>query len=176
MGHWSHLQHKVASTQEVAQRIADWQNAGDRVVFTNGVFDLLHLGHIDYLSKAADLGQRLVIGLNADESVRTLAKGPARPIKNDANRSHILAALTFVDAVVMFNEPTPLALIESLRPDVLVKGGDYNPFETDSTSKTYIVGSDLVRNWGGDVVVIPFLPGHSTSTLEQKILDAHTST
>ena len=176
MGHWSQLQHKVASAEEVAQRVAKWQHAGERVVFTNGVFDLLHLGHIDYLSKAADLGQRLVIGLNADESVRTLAKGPARPIKNDSNRAHILAALACVDAVVLFNASTPLALIESLQPDVLVKGGDYDPFESDSTSKTYIVGSDIVRNWGGDVVVIPFLPGHSTSALEQKILDAHSST
>ena len=124
------------------------------VVFTNGVFDLLHPGHVDVLFAARALGDHLVVGVNSDASVRRL-KGPERPIRSEAERALVLAALECVDTVVVFDEDTPLALIEALLPDVLVKGGDY-------TVDT-IVGSSVVRDRGGRVVVIPLTPGHSTT-------------
>lgn len=130
-----------------------------RVVFTNGVFDLLHPGHVDVLLGARRRGEALVVGVNSDESVRRL-KGPERPIRSAPERCYVLAALEAVDAVVVFDEDTPRELINALRPDVLVKGGDY----TEST----IVGAREVRERGGEVVVIPLTPGHSTtSTIER---------
>ena len=130
-----------------------------RVVFTNGVFDLLHTGHVDVLLAARRRGDALVVGVNGDDSVRRL-KGPTRPVRDEASRCYVLAALAMVDAVVVFEQDTPLELIRVIRPDVLVKGGDY----TEAT----IVGANDVRSWGGDVVVVPITPGHSTtSTIEQ---------
>tara|TARA_Y100000768_G_scaffold189369_1_gene141859 strand:+ start:124 stop:648 length:525 start_codon:yes stop_codon:yes gene_type:complete len=170
MSHYQTLKDKIISLAAAEQRVSFWKAAGEKVVFTNGVFDLLHLGHIDYLAKTADLGTKLIIGLNDDESVRTLSKGPARPIKDEQTRAHILAALSFVDAVVLFGDHTPFHLIETLLPDVLVKGGDYNPDETNPEAKGFIVGSDLVKAAGGEVCVIPFVPGHSTTSLEEKII------
>jgi D-beta-D-heptose 7-phosphate kinase/D-beta-D-heptose 1-phosphate adenosyltransferase len=155
------------------QSVSKWKEDYQKVVFTNGVFDLLHMGHITYLSDAAALGNKLIIGLNADESVKTLAKGPARPIKDEKSRAFILAALEFVDAVVIFNDHTPAQLIDTLVPNVLVKGGDYNPEETNPQSKKYIVGREIVLANGGEVKVIDFLPGHSTTALEQKIITAN---
>ena len=131
-----------------------------RVVFTNGVFDLLHPGHVDVLVAARELGDRLVVGVNSDASVRRL-KGPERPIRSEAERAIVLAALECVDAVVVFDEDTPLELIEALLPDVLVKGGDY-------TVDT-IVGSAIVRERGGSVVVIPLTPGHSTTRTVERL-------
>lgn len=127
-----------------------------RVVFTNGVFDLLHPGHVDVLYAARMLGDALVVGLNSDASVRRL-KGPERPIRSEAERAYVLAALEMVDCVVLFEDDTPLALVKALRPDVLVKGGDY----TEAT----IVGAPEVRSWGGDVRVIPLTPGQSTTNI-----------
>jgi D-beta-D-heptose 7-phosphate kinase/D-beta-D-heptose 1-phosphate adenosyltransferase len=131
------------------------QQAG-RVVFTNGVFDLLHPGHVDVLLAARRAGDRLAVGVNSDASVRRL-KGPERPVRSEAERAYVLAALEMVDCVVVFEEDTPLELIRHLRPDVLVKGGDY----TEST----IVGAPDVRAWGGDVRVIPLTPGQSTTNI-----------
>lgn len=131
-----------------------------KIVFTNGCFDLLHLGHIDYLTKAADLGDVLIVGVNSDASVSRL-KGNHRPINNEEQRSMILASLHFVDAVTIFPEDTPLDLISVVRPDVLVKGGDYKPQD--------IVGAGLVKSTGGRIVTIDFLPGFSTSAIEEKI-------
>ena len=129
------------------------------VVFTNGVFDLLHTGHVDLLFAARALGEVLIVGMNSDDSVRRL-KGPARPVRSASDRAHVLAALSAVDAVVIFDEDTPLELIRTLVPDVLVKGGDYR--------EATIVGADEVRSRGGRVVVVPLTPGHSTtSTLSQ---------
>jgi rfaE bifunctional protein nucleotidyltransferase chain/domain len=143
-------------------RAREWRTdrTGDgRVVFTNGVFDLLHTGHLDVLLAARRAGEYLVVGVNSDESVRRL-KGDSRPVRDEAARCYVLAALTMVDAVVIFGEDTPLELIRALRPDVLVKGGDY----TEST----IAGADDVRAWGGEIVVVPLTPGHSTtSTIER---------
>ena len=131
-----------------------------RVVFTNGVFDLLHPGHVDVLLGARSLGDALVVGLNSDASVRRL-KGPERPIRTEAERAYVLAALEMVDCVVLFEDDTPLELVNALRPDVLVKGGDY----TEAT----IVGAPEVRSWGGDVRVIPLTPGQSTTNIVQKL-------
>lgn len=138
-----------------------WQFQGKRIVFTNGCFDILHLGHIDYLSKAKDLGDQLVIGLNTDLSVSKL-KGKNRPIQDEVSRAFILASLSFVDAVVYFGEDTPYNLIKTTQPDILVKGADYKPED--------IVGYDIVKNKGGEVITIDFLPGYSTSAIESKIL------
>jgi len=129
--------------------------------FTNGCFDLLHPGHVQYLADARALGDFLVIGLNSDASVARL-KGPGRPLQDQAARAALLLALRSVDAVVLFEEDTPLELITRLRPDVMVKGGDYTP-ET-------VVGRDVVEAAGGRLVLIPFLPGHSTTRIEQRIL------
>ncbi|HNW54500.1 MAG TPA: D-glycero-beta-D-manno-heptose 1-phosphate adenylyltransferase [Bacteroidales bacterium] len=137
-----------------------WQFQGKKIVFTNGCFDILHLGHIDYLSKAKDLGDLLVIGLNTDASVGRL-KGENRPIQDEVSRAMVLASLGFVDAVVFFGEDTPYNLIKTTQPDILVKGADYKPED--------IVGYDIVTKKGGEVVTISFLPGYSTSAIESKI-------
>ena len=130
------------------------------VVFTNGVFDVLHRGHVDLLTAARSRGDRLVVGINSDASVRRL-KGPTRPLNPAADRAYVLSALSAVDAVVVFDGDTPLELIRALRPDVLVKGGDY----TEAT----IVGAPDVRARGGDVVVVPLTPGHSTTGIVERI-------
>ncbi len=164
------INRKIIPLEALAQQCDNWKKAGERLVFTNGVFDLIHKGHITYLAQAAELGSKFIIGLNSDASVRTLNKGAARPIKDQDQRAFILAALSFVDAVVLFGDPTPYNLIHTITPNTLVKGGDYNPQETDPKSKSYIVGSDWVREHKGEVKVIPFLPGYSTTTLEEKII------
>ncbi|HNP49047.1 MAG TPA: D-glycero-beta-D-manno-heptose 1-phosphate adenylyltransferase [Bacteroidia bacterium] len=131
-----------------------------KIVFTNGCFDILHLGHIDYLSKAADLGDVLIVGVNTDASTSRL-KGKHRPINSQDQRSMLLASLHFVDGVVLFDEDTPQELIKAVRPSILVKGSDYSP-ET-------IVGADFVKSYGGKVQTIDFLPGFSTSSIEERI-------
>jgi len=142
------------------ERAAVWRTSvRGRLVFTNGVFDLLHPGHVDVLLGARRRGESLLVGVNSDDSVRRL-KGPERPVRNAAERCYVLAALEAVDAVVVFEEDTPLELISALEPDILVKGGDY--------SESTIVGASQVRARGGEVVVIPLTPGHSTtSTIER---------
>ena len=136
------------------------QHPERKVVFTNGCFDLVHQGHIDYLSKARDLGDVLVVGLNTDASVRRL-KGPRRPINDEYSRALLLASMLFVDYVVLFGEDTPYELIKTLQPDILVKGSDYKPED--------IVGYDIVMAKGGRVETLDFLPGFSTTAIEQKI-------
>ena len=131
-----------------------------RVVFTNGVFDLLHPGHVDVLVGARVRGDSLVVGLNSDASVRRL-KGPDRPVRSESERAYVLAALETVDAVTLFDQDTPLELVEALRPDVIVKGGDYTP--------DTVVGADVVRARGGEVVIIPLTPGHSTTSTIQRL-------
>lgn len=138
-----------------------WRVKGDRIVFTNGVFDLLHKGHVTYLEEAAALGDRLVIGLNSDASVKRLNKGDDRPVNDQDSRATVLSALRCVDAVVIFDEDTPLDLITAIRPEVLVKGGDW------STDK--IVGADIVRAAGGSVHSLPLVEGFSTTALLTKI-------
>lgn len=161
---------KICSLVQLQKQVASWKQQDEKVVFTNGVFDLLHQGHIAYLEEAAALGTKLVIGVNADASVKTLSKGPARPIKDENSRAIILAAMQFVDAIIIFSERTPKKLIADIQPDVLVKGGDYDPEETDENSKKYMVGRDTVLGISGSVNVISFLEGFSTTALEKKII------
>ena len=153
----------AASPRDPAGKVRDWPTAKawrgtqpGRVVFTNGVFDLLHPGHVDVLLGARRQGDSLIVAINSDDSVRRL-KGPTRPVRSQAERAYVLAALEMVDCVVPFEQDTPLELIEHLRPDVLVKGGDYRE-ET-------IVGASQVRAWGGSVVVIPLTLGQSTTNI-----------
>ena len=157
------------SLADVQQQVETWSSEGLNVVFTNGVFDVLHVGHIAVLEAAAAEGDRLVVGVNNDDSVRRLGKGPDRPIHEESNRARVLAALRSVDAVVLFEDDTPLVLVNSLQPDVLVKGGDYDAACTDETDPRYMVGSAEVREWGGCVVAVPLVPGESTTATLQRI-------
>jgi len=156
-------------TNELQRLCQSWKDQGDRVAFTNGVFDILHLGHVTYLEAARGLADRLVVGLNSDTSVRRLGKGPERPINPEFARAKVLGALRCVDAVIIFNEDTPLRVIASCLPDVLVKGGDYDPNDTDPKSRQYIVGSDVVRARGGLVASIPLVDGFSTTAIVSKM-------
>ena len=158
-----------ADAFDAAAKVLDWSAARTwrerqrgRVVFTNGVFDLLHPGHVDVLTASRRAGDALVVGLNADASVRRL-KGPGRPVRDELERAYVLAALAVVDAVVVFEQDTPLELIRLLQPDVLVKGGDY----TEAT----IVGAPDVRARGGQVLVVPLTPGHSTTSTIARLRD-----
>lgn len=161
MKHKSYIESKICQDRnELLQRLELWNREHAKIVFTNGCFDLLHRGHVDYLSKAADLGDKLIVALNTDQSVSRL-KGPNRPIQDEQSRLFIMASLTFVDAVILFDEETPYELIRLVQPDVLVKGSDYKPED--------IVGYDIVTGKGGEVKTIDFLPGYSTSLIEKKI-------
>jgi rfaE bifunctional protein nucleotidyltransferase chain/domain len=160
MSQWNKLQAKVYTTDTLQSQIAEWRKDNQKIVFTNGCFDLLHLGHVDYLAKARDLGDKLIIGLNTDASVSRI-KGPSRPIKDQNSRATILAAMEFVDAVIFFDEETPIDLITWVKPDVLVKGGDY--------TLEGIVGHEIVLEKGGEVKTIPFVEGYSSSKLIEKI-------
>ncbi|MCU0418944.1 MAG: D-glycero-beta-D-manno-heptose 1-phosphate adenylyltransferase [Cyclobacteriaceae bacterium] len=151
---------KIKPWPEAKALVKKWQAEGQNVVFTNGCFDLLHLGHVDYLEKARHLGDKLVLGLNTDDSVSRF-KGPQRPIQDQASRARVLAALAFVDLVVLFDEDTPLHLISELVPNTLVKGSDY--------LAENIVGADVVKRAGGHVKTIDFVPGYSTTRLVEKI-------
>ena len=150
-------------------QLDQWKKDGKKIVFTNGVFDILHVGHVTYLQQAKSLGDVLIVGLNDDDSVRKLNKGPERPINDEQSRKKVLEALRAVDGVVIFKEETPLELIQHIQPDVLVKGGDYDPDQTDSAHKQYMVGSKEVRSWGGSVQVIDFVPGFSTTSVVNKL-------
>ncbi|HEV2647300.1 MAG TPA: bifunctional D-glycero-beta-D-manno-heptose-7-phosphate kinase/D-glycero-beta-D-manno-heptose 1-phosphate adenylyltransferase HldE [Acidobacteriaceae bacterium] len=154
-----HAEDKVVTREELTQRAALWKANGERVVFTNGCFDLLHIGHITVLEQARRFGDRLIVAINSDTSVSRL-KGPTRPIVRETERARVLAALGAVDAVVVFGEATPLDLIVAARPDVIVKGGDYVP-ET-------VVGADEVKSWGGQVKIVPTVEGFSTTALIAK--------
>jgi D-glycero-beta-D-manno-heptose 1-phosphate adenylyltransferase len=159
--HLEILKKKLCSLTEVKIICDQLRKEKKIIVFTNGCFDLLHLGHIDYLSKAADLGDILIIGLNSDKSVQKL-KGSGRPVQDQKSRQIQLAAFVFVDAVVLFDDETPYDLINEIKPDILVKGGDYKADE--------VVGADIVKQNGGKVVILPFVEGYSTSAIEKKII------
>jgi rfaE bifunctional protein nucleotidyltransferase chain/domain len=152
---------KIVSREEAAQRVAALPRP---VVFTNGVFDVLHRGHATYLARARALGASLVVALNTDASARRLGKGPDRPLNNEEDRAVLMAALESVSLVTWFDEDTPLALITELRPDILVKGGDY---DMDKLAETAVV-----RRYGGQALAIPFVDGYSTSALVRKIRQA----
>jgi len=161
----AHPDGKLLSREELAARAAAWRTAGKRIVFSNGCFDLLHAGHLALLGHAAKLGDILVLAINSDASVRRL-KGPERPLVPQAERAALLAALTFVDAVTIFDEDTPLAVLQAVRPDVLVKGGDYRLSE--------VVGRELVEAAGGRVELVPLTPEKSTTSLVERIRGSRT--
>ncbi|UCF31045.1 MAG: D-glycero-beta-D-manno-heptose 1-phosphate adenylyltransferase [bacterium] len=156
------IEPKTYTLPAIAEAAGEWRQAGLQIVFTNGCFDIIHPGHTRYLREARQLGDVLVVGLNADESVRQL-KGPGRPVMNEGERGEVLLSLRWVDAVVIFSDPTPLALIEAVVPHFLVKGGDW-PVES-------IVGADFVRRHGGEVVSLPFHTGLSTTELIHRITE-----
>ncbi|MCW3788622.1 D-glycero-beta-D-manno-heptose 1-phosphate adenylyltransferase [Plebeiibacterium sediminum] len=151
---------KIVSAEKAKEIVSAWQSQGEKVVFTNGCFDLVHRGHVEYLAKAAEKGSKLVLGLNTDSSVQRL-KGPSRPIVDEDSRAVLLAALGFIDVVVLFDEDTPYELIKTVQPDVLVKGADYKPED--------IVGYDVVTGRGGSVETITFVEGFSTTNIIEKI-------
>jgi len=155
------IQSKIYKLNDLLRAIAVWKFKDNKIVFTNGCFDILHKGHVTYLSEAADLGDILIVGLNSDESVKKLHKGPGRPIQDQDSRALILASLHHVNAVILFDEDTPAELIKMVKPDVLVKGGDWKPEQ--------IAGYDIVKANGGEVVSIKFVDGYSTTAIEQKI-------
>lgn len=163
MGHLETIRKKITAWDEAGQKVAEWQRRGESIVFTNGCFDIVHRGHVEYLAKASDLGQRFVIGLNTDASVSRL-KGPSRPLVDEESRAILLAALQFVHMVVYFDEDTPYELIKKLQPDVLVKGADYRAED--------IVGYDVVTGRGGRVETISFVEGFSTTLLVQKLKES----
>lgn len=157
------IQQKIFDSHSLQKQIALWRFHEKKIVFTNGCFDLLHLGHIDYLAKAASMGDVLIVGLNTDASVSKI-KGPARPISNEHSRLMVMASLFFVNAVILFDEPTPYELIKMVQPDILAKGGDYKVEE--------IVGYDIVKANGGQVVTIDLVEGYSTTLIEKKIINS----
>jgi rfaE bifunctional protein nucleotidyltransferase chain/domain len=150
------IENKILKIQELTATVLDWKKNNNSVVFTNGCFDILHYGHVNYLSRAKDLGSKLIIGLNSDKSVKRL-KGSDRPVNKQHDRAIVLASLLFVDAIVIFEEDTPEKIIKMIFPDILVKGGDY--------SFGNIVGADFVTANGGLVEIIPFVEGYSTTNL-----------
>ena len=160
MTNFQNIKSKIYSLTDLVEKLKMWRKSGEKIVFTNGCFDLVHRGHVEMLANTADLGDRLVIGLNTDISIKNL-KGENRPVVDEYSRSILLASLQFTDAIVLFSENTPQKIIETIIPDVLAKGGDYNLEE--------IVGYDVVTQNGGDVIRVPFIDGYSTSNLIHKI-------
>jgi D-beta-D-heptose 7-phosphate kinase/D-beta-D-heptose 1-phosphate adenosyltransferase len=154
------IQDKIVNSETLARVVAGWKVKGEKIIFTNGVFDILHQGHIKLLLEAAELGAKVVLGLNADASVKRL-KGESRPINDEQSRALIMASQSFIDAVCLFEEDTPLELIQAIKPDIIVKGGDYTP-ET-------VVGNDFVKAYGGSVIIIPTVEGFSTTNIIQKM-------
>ena len=163
MSFHNQLKEKIVSQDQALKELKTWREKNKKIVFTNGCFDIIHPGHIDYLSQARDLGDILVVGLNTDQSVKRLNKGSNRPINDERTRAYVLAGLASVDLIVFFDEQTPYNLIKLLQPNVLVKGKDY---EVEK-----IIGFDILKENGGQVITIPFLDGYSTSSLIKKIIE-----
>lgn len=164
MSHHQLIQSKIHSLETLIPLVEDLKNQHKSIVFTNGCFDILHKGHVDYLAKAADKGDCLIVGVNTDFSVKRLGKSPSRPIQDEDSRAYLIASLESVSFVVLFNEETPIQLITSILPHVLVKGADYKPES--------IVGYKEVVENGGRVETIPFIDGYSTTAIENKIKNA----
>ena len=154
------LKDKIISSGLILNKVKAWKKNNQKIVFTNGCFDIIHLGHIELLAKAGDLGDKLIIGINSDSSIKSL-KGEERPVFDEKSRSMIIAALNFVDAVVVFEELTPLEIIKKIHPEIIVKGGDYN--EDD------VVGKDFISNYDGSVIILPLTKGFSSTSILNKI-------
>ena len=164
------LTHKILDdVSDAAQMAKKHQKEGKKIVFTNGCFDILHRGHVEYLAKAADCGDILIVGVNTDASVKAQGKGEERPINKQSDRLTILASLFFVDYLVLFDDDTPIKLIKDIKPDALVKGADYDPNQTDPSSKSYIVGRETVIENGGEVIAIDLVEGYSTTNIVNKL-------
>ncbi len=161
MDHLSFIQSKIVlDRSDLESTLAIWRFKNQKIVFTNGCFDIIHRGHVEYLAKAASLGNQLVIGLNSDASVKRL-KGPSRPVQDENSRAMVLASFSFVSKVVLFDEDTPYDLIKLVLPDILVKGGDYKPEK--------VVGYDIVIANGGEVITLDLVNGHSTTSILTKL-------
>ena len=154
------IKSKIYTLSELIEQSKIWRSKGDKIIFTNGCFDLVHRGHVEVLANTADLGDRLIIGLNSDTSIYKL-KGEKRPIIDENSRAILLASLQFIDAIVLFSEATPYKLIEAILPDILAKGGDYKVEE--------VTGHELVLRNGGEVILVPFIHGFSTTNIINKI-------
>ena len=159
MNNLDFIKSKILTGTDIGRMLAYWKFKNYRIVFTNGCFDIMHMGHVDYLARAADLGEVFVVGLNTDNSVRYI-KGPDRPLQDEASRSLLLASLSFVRAVILFDQDTPVELITRVKPDILVKGNDYKPEE--------IVGADIVTSQGGKVMTLDIVKGYSTTNIVKK--------
>lgn len=161
MNNLEKINSKIFTIDSIQALLHIWRFKNQKIVFSNGCFDILHKGHIEYLAKAADLGERLVIGLNTDASVQRI-KGESRPLQDEESRLTLLAAIKFVDAVILFNEPTPYELIKAIQPDFLVKGKDYKIED--------VVGYDIVTQKGGSVITIELTPGYSTTSIIKRVI------
>ena len=168
MSRLAFIEAKVITVQQAAFMAEMHRLKNQRIVFTNGCFDLLHLGHITYLAQAASLGDKLFVAVNDDTSVRALEKGVNRPINPEVARAMVLASLGMVDHVIVFSENTPLNTILAIKPDLIVKGGDYDANLTDPSNKRYIVGKNEAKAWGGQAQTIPLVDGYSTTGLLAK--------
>jgi len=162
------IQSKLVDSHQAARLAEMYRLNKQKIVFTNGCFDLLHLGHVTYLAKAAGLGNKLFVALNDDDSVRSLGKGSNRPVNPEIARLLVLASLGFVDHVLLFHESTPIVPILAIQPHMIVKGGDYDPEITDTNHPRYIVGKGEAESWGGQVTTIPLVEGYSTTLLLSK--------
>ncbi|QQS49786.1 MAG: D-glycero-beta-D-manno-heptose 1-phosphate adenylyltransferase [Bacteroidota bacterium] len=160
MDFFSLIENKILSIETLSATLNTWRQKGYKIVFTNGCFDILHRGHVEYLAKAASFGDKMVVGLNSDRSVRSI-KGPERPVQDEGTRSLVMASLQCVSAVVLFEEDTPYELIKRVQPDYLVKGADYRPED--------IVGYDILKARGGEVKTIELVAGHSTTNIINKL-------
>ena len=158
----------IGTLEQISIEVNKSKALGKKIVFTNGVFDILHRGHVDYLKKASSFGDILIIGVNSDSSVKRL-KGDGRPLNTEMDRAFILSELRCVNHVIIFEDDTPIELIKSVKPDVLIKGGDYDPNVTDSLNSKYIVGSDIVLNNRGVVKTVELTPDRSTTKTINKI-------
>tara|TARA_B100000768_G_C11036920_1_gene272541 strand:+ start:128 stop:619 length:492 start_codon:yes stop_codon:yes gene_type:complete len=160
MSHLKDINRKIYNLDILTTQVEQWKKSGNKIVFTNGCFDIIHKGHIEVLANTADLGNKLIIGLNSDQSIQKI-KGEGRPIIDEQSRAILLSALSFVDAIILFSEETPLKLISSLLPDVLAKGGDYEIKN--------IVGNEIVQQNGGKVKLVPLIVGYSSTSIIKKI-------
>ena len=160
MSYLKKINNKILATKKLTKKVDTWKKSGEKIVFTNGCFDIIHRGHIEVLARTADLGDKLIIGLNSDISIQKL-KGEGRPIIQEDSRAILLAALDFVDAIILFSEETPINLIKVLKPNILAKGGDY---EINT-----IVGHEIIQENGGEVIVVPFIDGFSSTNIINKI-------
>ena len=169
MTKWEQIKHKLVTQDEAKAIISSWKDHDEKVVFTNGCFDILHRGHVTYLAKAASHGNYLVVGVNSDNSVKKQNKGPHRPVNDEESRALLIASLEVVNLVVIFENETPKELIELIEPSILAKGADYDANETDENSPKYIVGAKEVRANGGKVITIALEEGFSTTNIIEKI-------